>query len=105
MTEGPLEALQEAIRILYRCESKWVESVPVTEIFLGQPVWDGVVQVFELTGHPTATRGYVWSHAVEGTERRRFNAVLQEGKIDSPQKAVQAAIVDEWRRQRQEGRP
>lgn len=102
---SPVEALQEAIRNLHGCESAWLESVPVKEVFMDQPVWEGEVQVFELQGHPTATRCYAWSHAVEGSERRRFVAVLHQGPVDSPQKAVQAAVVDEWRRQRAEGRP
>jgi hypothetical protein len=52
------------------------------------------VCVFDLIGHPTATRAYAWSHATEGT-RRRFVAVLHSGPIDSPQNAVKAAIVSE----------
>ena len=104
MTDVPVEALQEAIRNLHGCESAWVESVPVKEIFQGQTVWEGEVQVFELTGHPTATRCYAWSYATEGNARR-FVAVLHQGPIDSPEKAVKAAVVDEWRRQRAEGRP
>ena len=29
------------------------QSVPVHETFDGKPVWEGVVHVFDLTGHPT----------------------------------------------------
>ena len=32
--------------------------------------------VFDLHGHPTALRCYAWSHAVEGSEKRRYVAVL-----------------------------
>lgn len=67
------------------------------ETFRGQLVWEGAVQVFELHGHPTATRCYAWSHAVGGTERRRFVAVLHVPAVDSPEKAVRAAIVQEQR--------
>ena len=95
-----LAALQEAIRNLHGCESRWLESIPVKEVFEGATVWEGKVQVFELTGHPTATRCYAWSHATEGNARR-FVAVLHQGPIDSPEKAVRAAIVQE-RRQRTE---
>ena len=93
MAEVPLSALQEAIHNLHGCESVWLESVPVKEVFRGATVWDGIVQVFELTEHPTATRCYAWSHAVEGSERRRFVAVLHKGPVDSPEQAVRAAIV------------
>ena len=88
---------QRFFRELHGVESTWLESVPVTEAFEGQTVWEGVVQVFDLHGHPTATRAYAWSHAIDGSERRRFVAVLHEGPLDSPRKAVQAAIVKDRR--------
>jgi hypothetical protein len=72
-----------------------MESVPVKEFFQGQTVWEGVVQVFNLRGHPTAKRCYAWSHATTG-EKRRFVAVLHQGPVDSPEKAVRAAIVQEY---------
>ena len=43
--------------------------------------------MFDLIGHPTATRCYAWSYAVEGSERRRFVAVLHQRPVDSPEKA------------------
>lgn len=79
---------------------KWVESVPITETFAGQVVWDGIVEVFDLIDHPTATRCYAWSHEVDGSDQRRFVAVLHQGPVDSPKAAVQAAIVQA---QREEG--
>ncbi len=35
-----------------------IKSAPVTEMFQGKTVWDGVVEVFDLTGHPKANRVY-----------------------------------------------
>lgn len=64
----------------------------MTETFEGEPVWEGEVQVFDLEGHPTASRCYAWSHATEG-ERRRFYTVLHVPPVDSPAAAVRAAIV------------
>ena len=94
MPEATIEALKEAIRNLHNCDSTWIESVPVKETFEGQTVWEGEVQVFDLHGHPSASRCYAWSHATEGS-KRRFIAVLHEGPVDSAQKAVKAAIVSE----------
>lgn len=68
---------------------------PVKEVFDGKPVWEGVVHVFDLDGHPKATRAYAWSSPVEGSDRRRFYAVLHLGGIRSPLDAVRAAIVAE----------
>jgi len=55
--------------------------------------------VFDLIGHPTATRCYAWSHATTG-KKRRFVAVLHQGSVDSPEKAVKAAIVGEYRKEK-----
>src|ERR1700730_3781170 len=73
------------------------QSVPVRETFEGQPVWEGVVHVFDLEGHPKATRAYAWSSPIEGSTKRRFFAVLHMGPIKSPVDAVRAAIVAEQR--------
>jgi hypothetical protein len=92
MDPAGLPALLDAIRHMHGCEARHVESVPVRETFQGQVVWDGEVQVFDVTGHPKATRCYAWSHATEGS-RRRFYAVLHAPPVDSPVAAVRASIV------------
>ena len=74
-----------------------VQSVPIRESFDGAPVWEGVVHVFDQAGNPNATRAYAWSSPVEGSENRRFFAVLHMGAIKSPVDAVRAAIVAEHR--------
>ena len=75
-----------------------VQSVPVRESYEGAPVWEGGVHVFDLAGNPNATRAYAWSSPVEGSDKRRFFAVLHMGAITSPVEAVRAAIVAEHRR-------
>ena len=97
MPEVSKLTLQKAIHDLHGCDSVWVEAVPVKETFKGKTVWDGMVQVFDLKGHPKATRCYAWSHATKG-RKRRFVAVLQQGPVDSPKAAVKAAIVQEYRK-------
>jgi hypothetical protein len=99
MDDAGLEALQDAIRHLYGCESTWVESMPVIESFEGKTIWDGVVQIFDLIGHPEAPRAYAWSYPTTG-EKRRFIAVLHVPPVDSPVMAVRAAIVSDVRKER-----
>ncbi len=97
-TEASIDAIIKAISDLHGCNASWVQSVPVTETFKDQPVWEGTVQVFDLTGHPTATRCYAWSYVTdEKSGKRKFFAVLHQGPVDSPQAAVRAAIVSEFR--------
>ena len=97
MIDDSRKALADAIRNLHGCESTWIAAVPVKEMLGEQTVWDGVVQVFDLHGHPTTHRCYAWSHAVDDSERRRFVAVLHQPPVDSPEAAVRAAIAQEYR--------
>jgi len=94
-TEAPIKALIEAIHNLHGCKASWLESVPVKETFQGETAWEGEVQVFSLSGHPTASRCYAWSHETEHG-KRKFFAVLHQGPVHSPQAAVRAAIVAEF---------
>jgi hypothetical protein len=99
MDEAGLPALVEAIKHLHGCAATWVETVPVRETHQGGAVWEGEVQVFDLTGHPKATRAYAWSEATTGT-KRRFFAALHVPPIDSAAKAVQGSIVADARKAR-----
>ncbi len=49
-----IEELRDVIRRLHGAEPVHVESVAVKETFKGQTVWEGIVEVFDLIGHPTA---------------------------------------------------
>ena len=95
--EVAVDILRESVETMHGGSATLAQSVPVCEKFEGQPVWEGVVHVFDLEGHPTATRAYAWSSPIEGSEKRRFFAVLQLGAIKTPVDAVRAAIVAEQR--------
>lgn len=88
--------LQDVIRKLHGVESKHVESVPVTETFQGKTVWEGIVEVFDLIGHPRANRIYAWAHDTDGQKKRHIT-VFHLAPVDSPQAAVKAAIIQEYR--------
>ena len=100
-----LGGLAEFERGLIRARTRFARTVPVRETFHGDPVWEGVVHVFDLDGHPTATRAYAWSSPIDGSEKRRFFAVLQVGAIKTPVDTVRAAIVAEHRSERHRGCP
>jgi hypothetical protein len=97
MIEVEADQLKEAVQRMHHCSARLTQSAPVAETYDGAPVWEGVVHVFDLTGHPTATRAYAWSSPIEGSDKRRFFAVLHQGAIKSPLDAVPAAIVQERR--------
>ena len=96
MTEA--NQLREAVENMHGGTATLAQSVPVLETFEGATVWEGVVHVFDLVGHPKATRAYAWSSPIEGSTKRRFFAVLNSDAIKSQVDAVRAAIVAEARR-------
>src|SRR5467141_2938801 len=103
MAEVEVDQLKQAVEQMHAGSAQLAQSVPVRESFAGQPIWEGVVHVFDLSGHPTATRAYAWSAPVEGSTKRRFFAVLHQPPVDSPQAAVRAAIVAENKNLRPSG--
>jgi hypothetical protein len=93
-----LQELRDVIRHLHGAEATHVESVPITETFQGRTVWQGVVEVFELRGHPHARKAYTWAHDTDNPVKpRRHVTVLHLHPISSARDAVRAAIVQEFR--------
>ncbi len=92
-----VEDLKRAIEHLHHCKASFLEDVAVVEMFGEETVWGGVVSVFEIKGHPQATKCYSWSSPIEGSTKRRHYAVLHVPPVDSPEKAVRASIVHDHR--------
>jgi hypothetical protein len=97
--EVSVDQLKQAVEGQHGGTATLVDVLPVKEVFDGKTVWEDVVHVFDLEGHPKATRAYAWSSPVERSDRRRFYAVLHLSGIRSPLDAVWAAIVAERRSQ------
>src|ERR1700693_4621026 len=90
--------LKEAVERMHGGTATLAQSVPVRETFEGKTVWNGVVHIFDLAGHPTATRAYAWPFPAESSDELRIVAVLHTERINSPVEAVRAAIVAEHKR-------
>src|SRR5437016_2824136 len=91
-----IQSLQAVIRRLHGCDSAHVESVSVHEIFRGETIWQGDVEVFDLAGHPKAKRAYAWGERKNMSDPgAKFVAVLEVHPVVSPKTAVQVAIVGE----------
>lgn len=87
--------LQNAIRQLDDCESKYVESVTVSESlvsFQKNTLWEGDVAVFQIYGHPHANRAYAWSYG-NGNKHTVCVVVMEIPPVTSPRTAVQAALA------------
>ncbi len=96
MSEVNHDELKRAVESQHGGTATYVQSVPVHEEHDGQTVWDGMVAVFDLVGHPTAKRAYAWSYE-RPDGKRRFFAVLHVPPVASLRDAVRAAIVAEQR--------
>lgn len=87
MNEPPISTFKDAIRATHGAEAELVARVAVHERFQGATMWRGEVFVFDLQGHPTASRCYAWQ---DGSQ---ITAVLHTGPVDSPANAVRASFL------------
>jgi len=95
-----IEKLQNVIFQRHGCESSWVESLPVHDVFRDQIIWAGRVEVFSLCGHPKAKTAYAWidQEARHHGIREVVETVLEIPPVDSPMSAVWAAMTADFMR-------
>jgi hypothetical protein len=93
-----LEELGDVIERLHGAKATHRESVPVKEVFNGETVWDGIVEVFHLEGHPKANTAYAWLHDTgDPSKPTQHVTVLHVPPVVSPLTAVRAFIIQEFR--------
>jgi hypothetical protein len=83
--------IKDAIEATHSCAACHVASEPVIDIFDGKVAWDGVVETFELVGHPEARRCHAWSYAENG--ETRYFTVLELPPVNYAASAVRVAIT------------
>jgi len=69
----------------------------LTRTFRGEVAWDGVVETFDIEGHPKAKRCYGWSFLQDGEPQ--YKTVLEIPPVNSPESAVKVAIASKARSQ------
>ena len=84
-----IERLKLTVEHLHKCSAVHASSAPVHEVFQGETVWRGDVEVFDLTGHPKAKRCYGWSYG----EPEQFITILELPPVDSAQSAVKVGVA------------
>jgi hypothetical protein len=94
-----VESLKAAVEGLHGGTATFVQAVPVREMFKRDVVWEGVVHVFDLNLQGEMKRAYAWTSPIEGSDKRRFFAVVAVPPINSPVDAVRAAIVTEHKKE------
>lgn len=88
--------LIQAIQKTLNCSAEHIEDIRVTESFQQEVVWDGVVSVFKVD-HPKTDTCYAWDHAIDGSTKHKYYAVLKLPPVNTPQDAIRAAIVQEYK--------
>jgi hypothetical protein len=91
--------IRRIITELHGVKATHRESVPVKEVFQGQTVWDGIVEVFTLHGHPKTDTVYAWFHEKAGSipGTAQLVTVLHIHPALTPVDAVRSFIVQEAR--------
>ena len=91
-----IERLQVAVQHLHGCSAVHVATSRVTEVFQGRTIWHGLVETFDLRGHPQAKRAYAWTHRIgEDDSGEVFVAVLEIPPVISPESAVKVSLAAE----------
>jgi hypothetical protein len=90
-----LEKLTEAVETMHKCKARPVRSETVIELFRDEIAWDGVVETFDIEGHPEAKRCYAWSFIENG--ELQYTTVLEIPPVDSAETAVKVAIANKAR--------
>lgn len=93
-----IEDLKAVIEKLHNCKASHTEDIVVMEKFGQDTVCEEIVSVFEIKGHDKADKCYAWSSPIEGSTKRRFYAVLDITPVDSPEKAVRASIIHDFKK-------
>ncbi|MGH7979548.1 MAG: hypothetical protein ACREE6_09240 [Limisphaerales bacterium] len=85
-----LSELQRTIELRCRCKAVHRQTVFIHEKTAdGETIWGGDVEVFDLMDYKESSRCYAWQDIEGGV---RIVTILHSRLVDSPHRAVQAAI-------------
>jgi hypothetical protein len=98
MSEVSPDQLKQAVESQHGGTATLFYVAQVHEIRGSEIVRQRNVHVFDLEGNAKASRAFAWSSPIEGSDKRRIHAVLDQGGIRTPAAAVRAAIVAERQR-------
>ena len=86
--------LRTTVETLHSCSAEYHSS----EILDVDGAWEGSVSVFKVD-HPDTDTCYAWSSPIEGSDNRKFYAVLKIPPVETAADAVRAAIVSDYRKE------
>jgi hypothetical protein len=91
--------LKRAVEYTCACKASYMGQVAMIEKYGEKTIWKGIVYIFRIIGHPQTDICYAWSSPMEGSSKRRYYTVLKIPPIDSPEKAVRAALVRDYKQE------
>src|SRR5688572_8351005 len=89
-----IERLQMVIQHLHKARGVHMHTAPVHEVFNGQTVWQGDVELFALMDHPKAKLCYAWSYK-DDSGGEHFAAILGLPPVQTPLDAVKVFIASQ----------
>ena len=92
------EGLKAVIEREYGGTATVIGTELVTAMWQGVIAWQGVVQIYALTGDAQFKTVYAWlAHADGSGDQRRVHTALRAGSVNTPWDAVNAAIAANYR--------
>jgi hypothetical protein len=91
-----IKHIEETLDKAFKLESKHLETLKVFESFQGKVVFDGDVEVFDITGHPETSRCYAW--AEKTATGNDSTVILEQPPIKNALDAVRAALATKAKR-------
>lgn len=82
-----------------KCRATHTESAVIKERYDNRVIWEGMVETFQLEGHPTAKRAYAWvrPQSESDSPEPEYTVVLGLPPANSAQDAVKVAVVNHIR--------
>jgi hypothetical protein len=86
-----LSEFRMAIRQILDCDADPIGAVELDVRRRNGENWNGTVHVFEISGHPRASRCYAWPEPLDETSVI-IRVVPHAGRITSPEQAVRSIL-------------
>ena len=88
------EGLKAVIEGEYGGTATFIGVEPVTAMWQGRIAWQGVVQIYALTGTAQFKTVYAWLAHPDGSgNRRQMYTALRAGAVNTPWDAVNTAVA------------
>jgi hypothetical protein len=82
-----VEQLKETVELNYHCRAKHIGSAGVVEMRGGERLWQGIVEIFDVSCHLPVNRCYAWRDPMGPAI-----TILGLGPVHSPAAAVRDAM-------------